>query len=65
LADNELSNWADKFDFACNSYKFGNYYFQFALLSGIILSILFVPSIGDKFGRKSIFCLAFAISLVS
>jgi len=65
LSETQLSNWADRYDFACNNFQFAGYYFKVALLSGIILALLFVPSIGDKFGRKSIFCLSFALSLIS
>ena len=65
LSDTQLSNWADRYDFACNNFLYAGYYFKVAILSGTILALLFVPSIGDKFGRKSIFCLSFALSLIA
>lgn len=65
IGPNELSNWADRYDLACGSNKQAEHYFKIALLGGCLLATLFVPTIADKYGRKTIFCLSFMVSLLA
>jgi len=47
----------------CSSYQ--PEFFILSLVCGIILALLFVPSLSDKYGRKSIFCVSLIISVIA
>jgi MFS family permease len=47
----------------CGTNRFPEHYFRISIFAGLILALLFVPSIGDKYGRKSMFSLSFVLSL--
>ena len=65
IGENEFQNWAEKFDQVCNQNQNMEHYFKIAIFSGLILSMLFVPSIADKYGRKTQFSTSLIITLVA
>jgi Na+/melibiose symporter-like transporter len=47
----------------CGSDKYAKY-FGVAIVAGILFSLLFVPNIADKSGRKSVFVYSLLLSLI-
>ena len=39
--------------------------FTSAIILGIVCSLLFIPSIADKFSRKKVFCFSLVVSLLT
>ena len=60
--DEYLDNWVDKLDLLCESKLkiglIGSVYF-----AGVITTLLFVPPLSDRYGRKVIFVVSLLVSL--
>ena len=60
--DEYLDNWVDKLELLCESKLkiglIGSLYF-----AGVITTLLFVPPLSDRFGRKVIFVISLFVSL--
>ena len=57
-----LENWNQKFDMICTDLQI---YFGISISVGILASLLFIPSLADRYGRKGIFCLSLIVSLIA
>ena len=55
-----MANLNNKFMIFCDNSK---YTIPVALFAGILLSILFVPNIADKYGRRNVYCTCLAMGL--
>lgn len=62
IGSNEISNLSDKFMIFCME-KTDQQQFKLFAFGGILISLLFAPSLADKFGRKNVlsFCLAASV----
>ena len=58
-----LDNWNQKFDMTCSSFQLE--YFGLSMLAGVIMALLFVPSLSEKYGRKGVFCVSLIISVIA
>lgn len=58
-------NWYSQFMLFCDDYDNSEQWLSITMYLAMALSLLIVPSIADKFGRRNVFCFSLATSIIA
>jgi len=64
-SNGDITNFYDRKMIFCDDFDRTEYWLPIAMYVGMFFSLLIVPSIADKYGRRNVYCICLATSMLA